>query len=131
MKTSDSFVPEYEMLVMCSMQLQSLLRSLRGEKKPLKKAQLCCLLHSCIVCGCVHATVHVSRSEDSLQESVLSHHVSPRNTPQVAVLSSKGLCIMSHLTSAYGVVFSSSPPGESLSSIEHLAKSEDIFGCHN
>lgn len=36
-----------------------------------------------------------------------------------------------HLTSAYGVVLSSSPPGEIPSSIEHLAMSEDIFGCHN
>lgn len=103
---------------------------LRKEGSEESTAVLSVTLMLCVDAHMLH-TVHVPRSEDSLQESVLSHHMSPRNTPQVATLSSKGLCITSHLTSAYGVVFSSSPPGEIRSSTEHLAMSEDIFGCHN
>lgn len=48
----------------------------------------------------MHTRVHMERSEDHFQKSVLSiHHASPRDQAQVARFGSKHLYLWSHVVS--------------------------------
>jgi hypothetical protein len=61
------------------------------------------VLHFIYLCECMHALVLMWRSENSIQESVLSfYHLSPRNQTQVLKLGGCCLYLQSHLTGPCG-----------------------------
>lgn len=62
-----------------------------------------CVCACVCVSACMSAVAHVWRSEDSLQELVLSYHEGPRDHTQIVTLGSKWLHSLSQLDNSLSV----------------------------